>query len=197
MSASKIDQNTYKAEQTMIKDVKRGDYNALKAHYEKGININARDSDGRTCLMWASKMGDKFIVEKLLLWGADCNLLNSDGRTALMWAAKKGHLEIVKALIKAGANVNATSVSYQTPLMFASEFTHADIVKLLISHGAKQDATDKDGFTALMKASQHGKDDNPSKATTKIFNDELQKAFSHKVYICLILYIMSFSLTSP
>jgi hypothetical protein len=49
-------------------------------------NLDLQDSEGRTCLHRASMGGFHYIVEKLLLAGADATLLDQDGRTASFYA---------------------------------------------------------------------------------------------------------------
>ena len=75
-----------------------------------GADVNARDADGVTPLMWAGFQNETPDIFRLLLdAGADVRARDSRGRTPLMWAAwgKKGTTEILGLLLDAGADVHA------------------------------------------------------------------------------------------
>lgn len=77
-----------------------------------GTDVNARDKNGETPLMWASEKGYKDIVEMLIAKGVDINATNSVGWTALIIADYNGHKDIVEFLRTKGAkefniNINA------------------------------------------------------------------------------------------
>lgn len=103
-----------------------------------GADVNAKNRDGWTALMWASWYGHKDVVSLLLANGADVNAKDSNGRTALMWASINGHKDVVSLLIANGADVNAKDKWGQTALMLASYRGHKDIVELLRKYGAKE-----------------------------------------------------------
>ena len=69
-----------------------------------GANVNAKDKDGVTALMLASKLSLEYVVDILIDNKADVNAKDNDGDTALMIASQFGHEEIVRDLLKAGAN---------------------------------------------------------------------------------------------
>jgi len=114
-----------------------GKQEVVKLLIEVGADINAKDSDGDTVLMYASQKDYYINVVKLLIKaGADVNAKNNFEETALMWASKNDNKEIVKLLIEAGADVNAKNKFKNTALMLASINNHLNIVKLLIKAGA-------------------------------------------------------------
>ena len=74
----------------------------------KGAEVNHRESDGRTALMYAAENGDTQAVNALLRSGASVNLADNEGETALMKAAASSCTEeTVRALLSAGADLNA------------------------------------------------------------------------------------------
>jgi ankyrin repeat protein len=53
---------------------------------EKGADVQAKNSDGRTPLLWACEKGLAEVALSLLEKGADAQAKNSDGVTPLLWA---------------------------------------------------------------------------------------------------------------
>jgi ankyrin repeat protein len=66
------------------------------------VNVNARDSEGRTALMLAARHGQTKAVLALLAAGADPNVADSHGFTPLRVANSAGNSSIIVALKKAG-----------------------------------------------------------------------------------------------
>ena len=55
-------------------------------------DVNAKDEDGSTALMWAAQEGHTEAMEMLVATCvADVNAISKDGMTALMFAASGGH----------------------------------------------------------------------------------------------------------
>jgi ankyrin repeat protein len=71
----------------------------VEALLAQGAKVNARDRNGSTSLMLASKAGHREVVEVLLVLGAKVNAKDWLGRTALMVAAR----QVRELLIQKGA----------------------------------------------------------------------------------------------
>ena len=82
----------------LIRAALEGSAETVTALLERGADVNARDNDGYTALIWAAFNGHAEIVTALLERGADVDARNNDGDTALMWAAHNGHAEIATLL---------------------------------------------------------------------------------------------------
>lgn len=121
--------------QALIKAVSKGDVNAVERMVAKGADVNARDKDGITALMWASTLGHTDIVKFLIAKGADVNAKTPNDDTALIFAATSRYIDIVRILIDHGADVNAADKTGRTALMMAGR--QEDIVVLLKKSGAK------------------------------------------------------------
>ena len=93
----------------LISEVIGGDYNTVQSLIDKGvdININVKDEDGWTPIMWAANCGHTDIVNLLIENGADINATNDDGCTALMEAADENHIKTVQLLVDKGVDINA------------------------------------------------------------------------------------------
>lgn len=124
---------------------------------ERGMDVNAVDTEGRSALMLACFNGHTRVIRTLLDQSADPRLRDSEGRSALMYAATIDNLEVVQMLLAAGSEVNATDkVEGWTALMFAAGEGHAAVVGELLSAGADRQIKDIDGDTAEAFAIQRG-----------------------------------------
>ena len=85
----------------------RGDIESVRAFIEAGADVNARDAEGMTPLMYAAKSGNIESVRILIESGADVTAQDSERRTPLSLAAKRENAEIVRLLTEAGADVNS------------------------------------------------------------------------------------------
>lgn len=84
-----------------------------------GANVNAKDKEGWTPLMFAANKGYPEIAKILITAGADVNAKDKDGNTALMRASSSGSTETVRLLLAAGADVNEKNDAGVTALMRA------------------------------------------------------------------------------
>jgi ankyrin repeat protein len=120
-----------------------GDLAAARAELAKGANVNARDEEGSTPLMYCALYSSDAACLRLLLdHGANPNAVNAFGATALIWGTSS--LEKVKLLVESGADVNARSKPGKTALMVAASQDGAGpIVSYLLAHGARTDIKDE------------------------------------------------------
>ena len=81
-----------------------GDTQRLKALLGEQIDVDARDSAGRSALMLAVMSGQAQAVDALLAHGADPNAADSSGTTPLAAALAVNKAEIIAALRRAGAH---------------------------------------------------------------------------------------------
>jgi ankyrin repeat protein len=105
----------------------------------KGADVNAKDSQSRTPLIWAARLGLKDIVDVLLAAGARIDVTDSTGLSALAWAASEGHKEVVETLLVNGANMGVLDNGGLTPLHQAAFGGRTEVVRILMSHGAYVD----------------------------------------------------------
>jgi cytohesin len=110
-----------------------GDLAGVQAELDKGADVNAKDTIGRTPLTHAAQFGHKEIAELLIANGADVNKEDDDESTPLHYAALKGQKEIAELLIAKGADMNAVGDLGRTPL----DLAYAETAALLRKHGGK------------------------------------------------------------
>ena len=130
----------------------RSDRDAVRRLLKEGVEVNARDGDGATALLWASYRDAGETVDALLRAGANVNLANDLGATPLWAASQNGSAAMVRRLLEAKADPNLALRSGETALMMAARAGSAAVVSQLLSAGAKTDATATRGQTALMWA---------------------------------------------
>jgi uncharacterized protein len=80
----------------------------ITALIKNGADVNARDEQGVTALMYAAENNQNLEVAKALISaGADVNARGEKGVTALMEAAKKNtNPKVIKTLIENGAEIS-------------------------------------------------------------------------------------------
>lgn len=104
----------------------------------KGADVNVRNEDGMTPLIWAAFIGHLDIVKFLVDNGngMDIDARDNKGCTALAMAVLMGKLEVVKILVAKGANVNKRNKGGATPLILAAG--NRPMEAFLKQHGAKE-----------------------------------------------------------
>ncbi|EFX05479.1 ankyrin repeat-containing protein [Grosmannia clavigera kw1407] len=122
----------------------------------RGADVNAANSNGRTPLSHAARNGHKTTVNLLLNRGANINAADSDGQTPLHDAVWNGNETTIKLLLDRGADINAADSDDWTPLHDAVWVGHVATVKLLLDRGADINAADSKGRTPLHDATRNG-----------------------------------------
>ena len=137
---------------------------ATRVLIKRGADLESKDRDGRTLLLWAAKNGHKAVVQLLIE-----NDVEADGRdhqkgerTPLSSAAENGHADVVQLLLKSRSEVDGKCRSLNddlTPLSWAARKGHKDTVKLLINAGARANYNGPTHRTPLSYAAERGHDD--------------------------------------
>ncbi|AVP87968.1 hypothetical protein phytr_10400 [Candidatus Phycorickettsia trachydisci] len=120
------------------------------------INIDTKDSFGRTLLHWAVFNNSIEAIELLLEKGANIDADNNNGETPLYWAARNGNQKTASLLLQKCANIDAPNNNDWTPLNSAANKGHLDVFKELLANGANIETTDQDGWTPLNSAANKG-----------------------------------------
>ncbi len=96
-----------------------------------GADLNAKNNQGWTPLMWAAECGGANIVRILLNHGADALVKDRDGDTALMIAVYHGNEEIVKLLLNKDDRVRMKDYNGRNALSIAKARGHENIERIL------------------------------------------------------------------
>jgi len=146
---------------------------------QKQVNMNGRNKNGWTPLIWAAITGSEEVATLLIQAGCDIFVQDEKGMTALMWAAKHGHEEVAKMLLTAGeqtvrkddkgwqASDHAknhaamlalleTSARLNQKLILGAQQNDSDVVAQCLKEGAQANHTNDEGWSALLWAAVHG-----------------------------------------
>lgn len=130
----------------------RGDAAQVKVLLSSGVNIEARDRDGRTALLLATHGNHVEAARLLIAAGADVNAKDSISDTPFLYAGAEGRNEILKMALGAGADLASTNRYGGTALIPAAHHGHPETVKILLGTKIKIDHINRLGWTALIEA---------------------------------------------
>jgi hypothetical protein len=103
---------------------------------DKGADIEAKGSNGRTPLHYAAFNGHLEIARLLCDRGADIEACSYVGWRPLHFAARKGHIYILKELIEVrNADINARYDDGRTALRILRVNGYVDFAAYLVAHG--------------------------------------------------------------
>ncbi len=97
----------------------------------EGGEVDAKDFEGRTAIMWAARYGYVELVKALIEAGANIDIGDVDGNTPLMRASYNGHVNVVRILINAGVDISTKDNDGNTALMLASKYKRTNVVNIL------------------------------------------------------------------
>jgi len=136
-------------------DIERVRY--LLAH---GAHPDARDGEGYTPLINATRFSFVEVATYLAEHKADVNLGDRNDWTPLMYAAWQDNPELVSMLMKHGAKIDVVAVDGLTPLAIAAQNGKIKAAEALVAAGADVNApVAKGGYTPLMLAAISGSTD--------------------------------------
>ncbi len=140
----------------LVTAAKGRDWASVRALASK-VDVNTRDADGATALLWAAQWDHLATAETLLAAGSDPNAANVYGVAPLYFAASNGSPALTALLIKHGARASAMLPTGGTVLMTAARSGKAAAVRTLLAHGADVNAREETRHqSALMWAAAEG-----------------------------------------
>ncbi|MCA9432580.1 MAG: ankyrin repeat domain-containing protein, partial [Candidatus Omnitrophica bacterium] len=155
-ASESIVENPIESATALIKAASRGDLARVKELVDAGVDVNARDMNGKTALISAAAWDRLEIARFLLDSSAEVNARNNCGCTALFSAARWNHPEMVKLLIQAGAEINIKERNGFTPLHMAIRKCKTDCATLLCEKGAEYTLVPMFEVTPLSFAAKEG-----------------------------------------
>lgn len=140
----------------LFQSIPAGNLNALRAMIDYFKDVEIKDEEGNTPLIFAVMSENLASTISLLGMGANPNAQNKYGVSPLHVAAQISATDYVSALINRGADVNIKDENGETPLMIAAQKDNINIVEILVKQGADINAKMKNGNTALHFAAKNG-----------------------------------------
>ncbi|KAF5977752.1 hypothetical protein FCOIX_6349 [Fusarium coicis] len=127
----------YQGEKLLLSASKYGHIHVVRVLLEaRHTNLNIKDREGWTPLMWAINYRHNRIVKILLEHKADVNTRDKTGITPLHFATRYGQFEIAKLILQTGcADVNLPDLAGWTPLHQAARWKQDDIAQLILRTG--------------------------------------------------------------
>ncbi|KAK5073265.1 hypothetical protein LTR51_005907 [Lithohypha guttulata] len=126
---------------------------------ETAREINHKDSQSRTPLLYAIARGHTEVVQLLLAQpGIEVNTENKYGRSPLSEAAIRGHTKVVQLLLaQSDIEVNTQDEYGRSPLSGAASEGYTEVVQLLLARpGIEVNPNHKYGSTPLSEAARGG-----------------------------------------
>jgi len=139
-------------ENTPLHDVAlRGNKEGAEILIAAGADVNAKNKDGWTPLVYATSQGNKEVVKLLVEKGADINLEGVfTTHRPLYLAVENGHKDLCELFIDKGAK------DYELLLHAAAYFGNIGIVEMLLERGVDVNFKDKGGRIPLHYAADGG-----------------------------------------
>lgn len=130
-----------------------GDLPKLKAMVQRGANLQARDSRGRTALHVAAHARQRDAIRVLAQGGARLDTLEDDRYDAVTIASVADDPATLALLLSLGASAKQTTSRYDgTALIAAAHLGHDEVVRQLIAAGAPLDHVNNLHWTALIES---------------------------------------------
>lgn len=136
------------------------DMDRVRYLLDHGAHIDARDGEGNSPLINATRFGFADVVGYLLAHHADPNQTDLSNWTPLMFAAWDDDPALVSLLIRHGARLDAKNANGLTPLAIAAQNAKVRAAQALVEGGADVNApVAQGGYTPLMLAAISGSSD--------------------------------------
>ncbi len=129
-----------------------GDLTEVQAALAAGVEVDVRDSQGRTPLLIATLSDRTDVARVLIANGADVNAKDRLGDTPFLYAGVEGRNTILKMMLRSGADVKDVNRYGGTALTPAAHYGHVETVKILLRTEIDVDHVNYLGWTALLEA---------------------------------------------
>jgi len=114
----------------------RGNLNRVRALLNQGVNVNLRNNENMTPLMYAASGGHANVIRFLLSKGANAKARMNWNRNALIFAVEKGNANAVRALL-IHSNLSLQNGNGRSALTTAANLGRPEILRMLVRAGAR------------------------------------------------------------
>lgn len=124
----------------------------------RGLDIEFRDSLGRTAFVTACEWNRTEIALFLLKKGAKPNVRCKDNTTPFWWACRQGNTDLVVKLLGASRDlISLENTRGVTPLAVSVAGKHLEVARILLINGAEESLEARGaGVTPLLLTAQYG-----------------------------------------
>lgn len=124
---------SFQAQADFFQSIKNRQYDQALKDIQTLSDINQKDEDGWTALMYAARLGQLEIAKVLIESNADIEAQNHAGLTPFLWATYAGHIDMMKFLTEKGANTQKETAFHENALELASAMNNKEAVRYLLS----------------------------------------------------------------
>ncbi|MBD3254170.1 MAG: hypothetical protein GF383_03715 [Candidatus Lokiarchaeota archaeon] len=145
-------------DEVLLLAARNKDFRMVKWAVNMGADVNARNEDGKSALIYACDYKASIeIAQYLVKNGAEVNVKAKYGDSPLGYGAMYGELALVKFLLESKADVNMQGEYGRTALHYAStprdwSSNYFGIAKLLLENGADPNLVNDGGDNPLLEA---------------------------------------------
>ena len=132
----------------------RGDSDRARPYFLGKVNVNARDSNGKTPLHYAAENKDPVLAAFFLALGAQVDAQDNSQRTPLAISAEKLDAATARILVKEDANIHYQMKNGASPARIAVK-ENGDFLLALLNHKSMS-STDSEGRNFLHIATDAG-----------------------------------------
>ena len=111
----------------------------------RGADVDERNAELRTALMFAAEAGSDQAVQALLDRNAVVAARDNMSRNALMYAVRNGHAKVAALLLRKPIDLEAADTEGKTALFYAVQQNEETIATMLLNAGANPTAADNSG----------------------------------------------------
>ena len=122
---------TKAAAKDMLKAVRSADAHALAQALAAGADVSAKDKNGWTAAMWATRLRHEPCLRMLIQAGVDLDAKDKNGWTAAMQAAYGGVEPTLRMLAEAGTDLSAKNNDGRTAATLAAFNGHLRLSTLI------------------------------------------------------------------
>ena len=130
----------------------QGDTVVIQQLLAEGADIEARDAQGRTALLRATRANKIEAATLLIEAGADVNAKDNIEDSPYLYAGAQGFNDILLLTLAHGADLQSTNRYGGTALIPAAEKGHPETVKILLDAGVAVDHVNRFGLTELLES---------------------------------------------
>ncbi|KAF2298614.1 hypothetical protein GH714_024322 [Hevea brasiliensis] len=132
-----------------------GDANLVAQLIDAGGDVNCKDSEGRSMITQAVKVGNTDVVKVLIASGC---LIDELIDKVLYEAAAINRVDLIEVLCRNFKDIDVNSIDLhgRTPIHVAASCGHVEVIRFCASIGGRGDVVDCNGCTPLHLAAEKG-----------------------------------------